>query len=187
MSIQKIESSKPYLPYSVIHNENETQIKQPPWNPKFIVALLILSGFVFLGSSIFWERFKDNPDLNQEEVEAAQKEAEEITERHEVWIQYVLIADYPGKRPCMRCPGGVALVTLKTGEVYKYGITTQGRNRYSESYYAKLGLTYIEEFRGSYEECKAREINKIMAYRFLPQSKKPEVKLVRPPGNANKN
>lgn len=44
-----------------------------------------------------------------------------------------------------------------------------------------------EEIYGNYIKCKKAEINKIIAYRFLQESHKPEVKLARPPGNANRN
>jgi len=150
--------------------------------------LPILIGLLMLvfASSKFWERFYDDPNLDKTEVEAAQKEAEEIAKRHEVWVQYVLVADYTAKRPCLRCPFGIPAVTIKAGEIYKYGITTQGKGRYPESRYIHLGVTYLEEYRGTYIECKEMEVNKILAYRFLPQSQKLEVKLLRPPGVYNK-
>jgi hypothetical protein len=154
-----------------------------PSGPALIIVLILLA---FAGSK-FWERFYNDPDLDKAEVEAAQEEAEEIAKRHEIWVQYVLVADYTAKRPCLRCPLGIPAVTVKAGEIYKYGITTQGKSRYSESQYIQLGVTYLEEFRGTYIECKEMEVNKILAYRFLPQSQKLEAKLVRPPGNANKN
>jgi hypothetical protein len=159
--------------------------RKPPLFPFiFLLVGLVVALFAY---SDFWKRFYDDPDLDKAEVEAARQEAEEIAKRHEVWVQYVLVADYTTKRPCLRCPNGIPVVTVNTGEIYKYGITTQGIGRYTESQYIQLGVTYLEEFRGSYLECKEMEINKILAYRFLPQSQKPEVKLLRPPGNANKN
>ena len=153
-----------------------------PFLPIGIILILL----AFAGSK-FWERYYNDPNLDRSEVEEAQREAEEVKERHEVWIQYVLIADTDGKRPCLRCPGGIPEVTLKAGEIYKYGITTQGEARYTKAEYKSLRVSYFEEFYGTYLECKEMEVNKIVAYRFLPQSKKPEVKLLRPPGNANKS
>jgi hypothetical protein len=90
-------------------------------------------------------------------------------------------------RPCLRCPNGIEMVTVKKDEVYKYGITTQGRARYSRAYLLSLRLRMEEEVWGEYTLCRKAEINKIMTYRFLPESQKPEVKLIRPPGNANRN
>ncbi len=151
----------------------------------FLPILIVLFILAFAGSK-FWERFRNDPNLDQSEVEAAQKEAEAITKRHEVWVQYVLIADYTMQRPCLRCPNGVTMVTVKAGEIYKYGITTQGEARYAKKLYAHLGVTFFEEHEGTYLECKELEVNKISAYQFLQESNKPEVKLIRPPGNANR-
>ena len=148
--------------------------------------LLVVALLAFAGTK-FWERFYDDPDLDHAEVNAIEKEANEISGRHKHWTQYALVANTTMVRPCLRCPNGVELVTVKAGEIYKYGITSQGPNRYSNEYYSKLGLFMSEEYHGSYEMCKQMEINKILAYRFLPESAKPEVKLIRPPGNANKN
>ncbi len=158
-----------------------------PANPFRALLLLLVALAVYFGGADFWKRFYDDPALDKSEVRAAEENADEIAERHELWIQYVLIADHTMKRPCLRCPGGVKMVTVKTGEIYKYGITTQGKARYAAEHYKKLGVTFFEEYRGSYEACKRMEINKIIAYRFLPQSLKLEVKLLRPPGNANKS
>jgi len=148
-----------------------------------LIGLILL---VFAGSK-FWERFYDDPDLDKAEVEQAQREAEEIAKRHENWIQYVLIATSTKKRPCLRCPKGVNEVTVQVGEVYKYGITTQKEKRYRQRLYQRLEVRLQEELEGSYTVCKTAEINKILSYRFMPESRKPEVKLTRPPGNANRN
>ena len=155
--------------------------------PNAMLPLVVITLFVILTGSRFWERFRNDPNLDREAVEAAQREAEEIVDRHAVWVQYVLVANTTMKRPCLNCPGGITMVTVRAGEVYKYGITTQGESRYSRSIYDQLGLNYYEEYEGSYIECKEMEINKITSYLFLPESKKPEVKLIRSPGNANRS
>ncbi|NBC09178.1 MAG: hypothetical protein GVY26_18455 [Bacteroidetes bacterium] len=180
-----MKTTAPVKPEKGQSDETSDERKRPPYFP----AMLLLAGLIAIlfASSDFWKRFYDDPSLDNAEVEAARKEAEEIAKRHEAWVQYVLVADYTAKRPCLRCPFGIPAVTVKTGEIYRYGITTQGESRYTESQYIQLGVTYLEEFRGSYSECKKMEVNKILAYRFLPQSNKLEAKLIRPPGNANKN
>jgi len=180
----------------------ETTLKKPPPStkersierkhkrkPPLFPFIVLLIGFVavLFASSDFWKRFYDDPGLDNAEVEAAQQEAEEIAKRHENWIQYALIATSTMKRPCLRCPNGVNIVTVKTGEVYKYGITTQREKRYKQRLYQTLEVRLQEEVEGSYTMCKTSEINKILAYRFLPESRKPEVILTRPPGNANRN
>lgn len=148
--------------------------------------ILLLFTAVLLVAALFWERFYGDPNLDRAEVEEVQREAEKIAERHREWVQYVLIAKNTMKRPCRRCPDGVTEVTVRAGEIYKYGITTQGKARYTSEVYKNLGLVYIEEVRGDYIMCKEMETKKILAYRFLPEAHKPEVRLLRPPGNANK-
>ncbi|MEN0006076.1 MAG: hypothetical protein AAF798_18135 [Bacteroidota bacterium] len=158
-----------------------------PWNPMVIFLLLLSIGFSIWMSSDFWEQFENDPELDQELVAAAKGEAEAIADRHEKWIQYALIATHTMKRPCLRCPDGVTMVTVKAGEVYKYGITTQKKKRYTKKMYEKLELTMIVQNRGDYTFCKRAEIRRILAYQFLPESWKLEVRLFRPPGNASKN
>ena len=165
----------------------------PPGRPnpqngksKGMLPLLFLICFVLIGHSKFWERFYNDPNLDQAEIETAQQEAQKIIDRHGEWVQYVLIATTTMKRPCMRCPGGIPMVTVKAGEIYKYGITTQGESRYTRGLYTQLNLSYFEEYQGKYIECKELEVNKISSYQFLPESQKPEGKLIRPPGNANR-
>lgn len=159
--------------------------RKPPLFP--FIVLLIGLGAVLFASSDFWKRFYDDPELDNAEVEAAQREAEGITHKHENWIQYVLRANTTMKRPCLRCPNGITKVTVRAGEIYRYGITTQGRARYDREFLRLLELRMEEEIYGNYIKCKKAEINKIIAYRFLQESHKPEVKLARPPGNANRN
>jgi len=161
-------------------------VKKNSLSPIHLLPILIIGFLLLFGGAKFWERFYNDPTLDPAEVAAAQKEAEEIAERHETWIQYALIATTNMKRPCLKCPKGIIMVTVKAGEVYKYGITTQGKSRYTQSQYAKLGVALIEQHRGDYSSCKAQEVNKILSYRFLPESRKPEGKLIRPPGNATK-
>ena len=151
--------------------------------------LLVIAIFLIAASAsaLFWEHFYDDPDLDWTAIEEAQREAEEIVNRHSEWVQYALIANSTMKRPCLRCPGGVDMVTVREGEIYKYGITTRGVSRYSQSFISLLDLRFFIEYKGSYIECKEMEINKIVSYKFLPESQKPEIRLIRPPGNANRN
>jgi len=152
----------------------------------FLFFLLLLFILLFAGSK-FWERFYEDPGIDSAEVVAAQREAEAIAEKHETWVQYALVATSTMKRPCLRCPNGITIVTVKKGEVYKYGITTQGEARYQQQLYENLQLRMVEEVVGEYTICKKAEVNKIIGYRFLPESQKPEIKLLRPPGNANRS
>lgn len=140
-------------------------------------------GILILVASNFWDRLYKNPNIDPEAIVEAEEEAEEIINRHKKWVQYVLIANSTMKRPCLRCPNSVAMVTVKAGEIYKYGITTQGKSRYTEQDLISFDLRFVRQHQGSYIECKKLEVNKIVAYQFLPESFKPELKLVRPPGN----
>lgn len=174
--------SKETIPF-----KTQSSVPNRKSNTSIILGSILFVCLVVFASSKFWERFKNDPNLDSAEVEATQKEAEEIAKKHENWIQYVLIATSTKKRPCLRCPNGLKEVTVKIGEIYKYGITTQGEKRYKQKLYQTLEVTIKEEIEGDYTTCKTAEINKILAYRFLPESVKSEVKLTRPPGNANRN
>ena len=164
--------------------EEKEAIEKPKRAKSIVSPLLLITGVLAITYSKFWEPFYRNPDLNPAEIAAAEQEAEEIMNRHEDWVQYALIANSTRSRPCLRCPDGVQMVTVKAGEVYKYGITTQNNNRYTKELLRTLDLRFVKQDEGSYTKCKSSEINKIVAYKFLPESVKPEVKLIRPPGNA---
>jgi len=180
-----MKTTAPVKPEKGQSDEPSDERKRPPYFP----VMLLLAGLIAIlfASSDFWKRFYDDPSLDNAEVEAAQREAEEVAYKHENWIQYVLRANTTMQRPCLRCPNGITKVTVKAGEIYRYGITTQGRARYDREFLRLLELRMEEEVYGNYITCKKAEINKIIAYRFLPESQKPEVKLIRPPGNANRN
>lgn len=165
-------------------NDERTSLGFSPF--RFFLLFILFLVLAYAGSE-FWEQFYNDPTLDPEEVAAAQREAEEIANRHETWIQYALIATTTMQRPCLRCPNGIHIVTVRTGEVYKYGITTQGQARYEQQLYENLQVRMVEQVVGEYTLCKTAEVNKIVAYRFLPESQKPEVKLNRPPGNAYRN
>lgn len=177
-----------YNPYP---SKKNAKTDQKNTNPKFTFGLFLmvfgLLSFVLFASSEIWERLLKDPNLDTEAVEAVKKEAEDIKSRHENWIQYKLVAINTMKRPCLRCPNGIKTVTVRKGEVYKYGITTQGQARYTSTQYSYLDVRLLTEFEGNYTECKNMEIDKILSYQFLPESQKPEVKLIRPPGNAKKS
>ncbi len=135
----------------------------------------------------FWDPFLNDPDLDPEEVVAAKREADEIAERHEEWVQYKLVALSTKRRPCIRCPKGMETVTVRAGEIYRYGITSRGTRRYKDKTYETLDVGFVVELKGDYALCKRSEVNKIIAYKFLPEAQKPEGKLIRPPGNGNRN
>ena len=135
----------------------------------------------------FWKNLKKNPSLDTEAVEAAAEDFEAYQSHKSDWIQYALIAEYTGIRPCLRCPKGVKAVTLKVNEVYKYGITRKGAERYNKNQYRLWGVRFEPQHRGTFEECEALEAAKIIAYKASPERFKPEVELVRPPGNGYRN
>lgn len=98
----------------------EKEAVEKPKRAKSIVSpLLLITGVLAITSSKCWEPFYRNPDLNPAEIAAAEQEAEEIMNRHEDWVQYALIANSTRSRPCLRCPDGIQMVTVKAGEVYK--------------------------------------------------------------------
>jgi hypothetical protein len=95
---------------------------------------------------------------------------EERKKRLQEAEQYALWADFNAFYPCFSCPND-SMIYLQKGEIWKYGITIQGRGkRYSFKKLKKLGLTYQVQFRGNIHECLAVEAEKIYFYPKLPEN-----------------
>lgn len=96
--------------------------------------------------------------------------------------QYVLLVVQSGMYPCYSCVDS-ATIFLKTREVYRYGITTKGKQgRYGSSLGGRR-LQYVIQFEGTIEECLKEERRKIYAYALFPENLKRKNPLIRPPGN----
>mgnify|MGYP006309620395 CR=1 FL=1 len=100
--------------------------------------------------------------------------------------QYALIAEVPGQYPCFNCPEATEIFLLP-GEVWKYGVTTKGREgRYVQGL-PFANLLYIIEFEGTLQKCLQEEKLKIYQYALLPENLKRKKPLIRPPGNKRDN
>jgi hypothetical protein len=94
-------------------------------------------------------------------------EIEQIRRRAEgpQGVQYSLRAIESGDYLCYKCPSGT--MTLKAGDVWKYGETTNPAGRYSQTDLATMGrrrLEQINEVVGSQRTIKIAEKTKIYAY-----------------------
>ncbi|MEO9872989.1 DUF6443 domain-containing protein [Ekhidna sp.] len=92
-------------------------------------------------------------------------------------FQYSLRATVPGYYPDVR----TGVKWLDTGEVWKYGETTQGMTRYSQSYLDGIGagVTMVPEFFGTQVEIKVAEKTKIYGYYFRNGTLPPGNKIFR--------
>ncbi|AWM13817.1 type IV secretion protein Rhs [Flavobacterium sediminis] len=76
--------------------------------------------------------------------------------------QYSLRATTSGSYPCYSCSSGT--MNLNTGDVWKYGETTNPAGRYSESYLEANRVQQVNEFSGSQLQIKIAEKSKIYNY-----------------------
>ncbi len=162
-------------------NTNQRSKNEGLW--LFIWGLLLATsaGLWLFGSSstLSSEREKTDiealPDDRKEKLERALAKLEEAE-------QYALLAVQAGWYPCFNCPN-TQTIYLIPGEVWKYGVTTNGPARYSSSFYRQNHLQYIVQFRGPLQECLREEKIKIYRYAILPENLKRNIPLIRPPGN----
>jgi len=96
--------------------------------------------------------------------------------------QYALVAEENGWYPCFRCDG-MDSIYLYVDEVWKYGKTCNGeQGRYSGGF-PTLNVRFVRQFSGTEEECLIEEKHKIYNYPNLPECKRRNFYLFRPPGN----
>lgn len=98
--------------------------------------------------------------------------------------QYVLIAASDGTYECFHCPRGTSF--LEKGMVWKYGITRQGASgRYENDWLNRMRLSYIIQFKGTYQDCLTEELRKIGLYPLHQDNLNRPIleRMARPPGN----
>jgi hypothetical protein len=117
-------------------------------------------------------------EISQQRQEELQKRKEKIDKAE----QYALVAVSNGLYPCFNC-GEQQHIFLYIGEVWKYGVSKNGNQRYKKHWYKSMRLEYLTQFTGIYSECLKRELDQIYQYPILPENLKREEKLPRPPGN----
>lgn len=59
------------------------------------------------------------------------------------------------------------------------------KGRYPGGDYGAENVRYVEQYEGTYSECLKMEKIKIYNYPLLPEARKRELQLFRPPGNKN--
>jgi hypothetical protein len=174
--------------YQKEHKKKENQdFNFPDFSPtpkgKTNFSFLWLVGifFALFLVSMVYVVYDENgkPDITPERKAALEKDLEKLENAE----QYVLKASINGFYPCLSCLNPLDSIFLKKGEVYRYGVTTNGeKGRYRNSLKSK-SLIYEPQFLGNYLDCLKQEKIKIYYYPTLPECLARETKLLRPAGN----
>jgi len=160
----------------VIHRRKKNPFRSPLilWAGTAIFVFALFKGVDFLVVDK-----EGNFQIPEERRRKMEREIERLDEAE----QYALVAAVNGLYACYNCPGA-AMIDLKIGEVWKYGVTTRGeKGRYSAAELAIQGLIYVPQFVGDIKACLAEEKRKIYFYPLLPENASRSVPLIRPPGN----
>jgi hypothetical protein len=157
----------------------ETQKRKKKQPKRHFWWLIVLFSVLILGAVgvvVFDEDGK--PEILPERK---QKLKEELA-KYDKAEQYALFAKSDGFYPCPSCSLGDS-VYLFAGEIWKYGVSVNGKNRYTAVFLDAQKLGYKTEYIGEIGECLKLEKIKIYTYPTLPENLKRKVKLLRPPGN----
>lgn len=101
---------------------------------------------------------------------------------------YMLVAELSSYYLCPACPPEATKkgkYYLKEGEVYKYGITTNAKNRYSKAELLKWKLNYVLLDAGNYTDMASKEVVLNGNYPILPENlaRTKHYRLAIPPGS----
>jgi RHS repeat-associated protein len=125
-----------------------TNLAPPKW---------IFHAFIIISTTILIDRFEKMMESWREAVDNIPKGE-----------QYALLATVPGDYPVMKygfeLPQGT--VPLQTGDVWKYGETTDPLGRYDRAYLSSVGpgVEYQGQFQGNQLQIKTEEKFKLLAY-----------------------
>lgn len=141
--------------------------------PKVLGVLLILIAALYIPIYL---------SLTREEEDAIEDRIERIQNSE----LYVLLAEVDGYYDCPACSNGKFF--LHAGEIYKFGVTMNPSNRYSEQELARWRLEYVVLKVAPYNECLIEETLRSAGYRLLPENtRRPkERQLLIPPGSGVK-
>lgn len=162
---------------------------EPPFNFfLFILALLVVVALVWKLSYGYQEKALTIEDIEQsldpQELEVYKAAQKEVDEKFENCIQYILYALEDGMYECLSCPPGIPFVTLKEGEIWYIGHTCQDDNdRHSRAFRQKHNVWLYVNYVEPKEKCHKIELKLIRGYKYLPESRKPEARLIFPPYN----
>ncbi|MBL7782720.1 MAG: hypothetical protein JNM22_15950 [Saprospiraceae bacterium] len=142
-----------------------------------VLALVILAGALIL--RIAFPNEGEVPNLRPKDAARLEKKLREIDDAE----QYALVARSDGLYACLNGP---PTYYLKTGEVWRYGVTTKGElGRYKGKFLIQNNVIYTVQFRGNIAECLKQEQIKLFMYPYLPENlaRPIELRLPRPPYN----
>jgi len=148
--------------------------------PSVLIAAAALLFVMVALQEIGTPKNNDPGTLNPKEAARLEKRLREIDDSE----QYALVAGINGWYPCLH--SGRSTFYLKSGEVWKYGVTSKGEfGRYTATFLIKNKVSYIVEFKGTFSECLKQEQIKLFGYPYLPENvARPETeRLSRPPYN----
>jgi len=176
----------------VVRDDDDRTAQQS--SVKFYLFLSILAiGSIILGShDLLMGPRKDpividkdgNVALSPDRKGKLDKELKEIDNAE----QYALLASVDGYYPCYTCPDGLSTIYLHANEVWKYGTTRKGeQGRYPKKNFGASNVYFVVQFWGTFSDCLKIEKTKIYSYPLLPEARKRDVFLIRPPGNLNDN
>lgn len=158
-----------------------------------VVSVLLIIG-VYLYNE--WQPIpgKDGLEYNEETDDARATESlmaqrrralEDFKNKNKQCEQYALVARRSGYYPCTHCLGGE--IYLLSRELWKYGESCSGINRYDEKSFERTKCRYVRQFAGSKHECLLKEKEMILMYPILPENlKRGKKALLLPPGNKRK-
>jgi len=160
-------------------NEKKAWLKTAGW----LLPIAIIGFVLYFGLPPFIELDEEG---NYVLSEKRRKDYEDKPRRSEEVEVYKLVATSPGLYRCLRCPG-ISAIQLQTGEVWKYGISRNGRQRYAKSFYQETKVEYITIVKTDILNAEKMEKQLIISYPLLPESqqrmKLHGIFLKRPPGN----
>ncbi len=159
--------------------KKKDKLKKEQRSPQtFWVVMILFSIFaVFMSWIVYDDEGKPDIPLDRKQ------ELDDYAEKLEIAEQYMLYATEDGNYVCVSC-GEEKRIFLKKGEVWKYGVTTNGEKGRYPAGLPDNRLNYIVQFRGNLTICLVEEKRKIIYYPILPENVARDKKLNRPPGNS---
>ncbi len=162
------------------------QPKQDKTNPESqsnslsrILGIVLLASTVVMILRIAFPSDGEVPKLKPKDAARLEKKLREIDDAE----QYALVARSDGLYACLNGP---PTYYLKTGEIWRYGVTTKGElGRYKGKFLIQNNVIYTVQFRGNVAECLKQEQINLFMYPYLPENlaRPIELRLPRPPYN----
>ena len=160
-----------------------------PLRNGIILILLGIGTTIFLFAKLKWNdvvKFDENGNIQL--TEERQKSVSDRHDRLDNAQLYVLKARVNGYYECPSCPLGTdknGKYYLNTGEIYKYGVTINPAERYTQAELNRWRLNYVVIDTGSDTAMKKMETALIAEYALHPENVRRNEKwrLAIPPGS----